>query len=434
MSAASLRTLRSILQNEVAELYPGYFALVMATGIVSIAAYLLGMPSIAWGLLWINVVSYGILWLLFLLRLLRYFPRVMRDLADHARGPGYFTLVAGTCVLGTQLIVLTGALYAGAILWALGLSLWVVLMYGFFTAITVREEKPFLAEGINGAWLIAIVATQSVSILGTLIADVLAPWGDVLLFFTLSMYLFGCVLYILVITLIFYRITFFRLEPEQLTPPYWINMGAVAITTLAGATLMLAAPRWAFLTEIMPFLKGFTLIFWATATWWIPLLLLLGAWRHLYRRFPIRYDPQYWGMVFPLGMYTACTFQLARAADLELLFPLARGFLYPALAAWGAVFIGLGHRLATTLGGGRMRTVAAGNGEDIRNPTNYKAVQVHCPVHEVDAEVRLSTGRGKRPESATECSLFPGWKGGVQCEAYCVTAKHTRQRDVDGTA
>ncbi len=54
-------------------------------------------------------------------------------------------------------------------------------------------------------------------------------------------------------------------------------------------------------------------------------------------------------------------------------------------------------------------------------------VQVHCPVHEVDAEVRLSTGPGKRPAFATECSLFPGWKGGVQCEAYCVTARHARR-------
>jgi hypothetical protein len=38
-------------------------------------------------------------------------------------------------------------------------------------------------------------------------------------------------------------------------------MGAVAITTLAGSTLMLNAGRSEFLTELMPFLKGFTLFF-----------------------------------------------------------------------------------------------------------------------------------------------------------------------------
>ena len=29
-------------------------------------------------------------------------------------------------------------------------------------------------------------------------------------------------------------------------------------------------------------------------------------------RFPIRYDPLYWGAVFPLGMYTVATWQMAR--------------------------------------------------------------------------------------------------------------------------
>src|SRR3546814_2735603 len=37
------------------------------------------------------------------------------------------------------------------------------------------------------------------------------------------------------------------------------------------------------------------------STWWIPMLLLLGLWRYGYKRFPFRYDPLYWGAVFPLG-------------------------------------------------------------------------------------------------------------------------------------
>ena len=41
-------TVRSRLTNAVATLFPGYFALVMATGIVSIASFLLGMQAIAW--------------------------------------------------------------------------------------------------------------------------------------------------------------------------------------------------------------------------------------------------------------------------------------------------------------------------------------------------------------------------------------------------
>ena len=50
-------------------------------------------------------------------------------------------------------------------------------------------------------------------------------------------------LYIWMIALIFYRFTFLPLTPGDLTPPYWINMGAMAISTLAGAALVAKAGR-----------------------------------------------------------------------------------------------------------------------------------------------------------------------------------------------
>src|SRR5690625_6134095 len=89
------------------------------------------------------------------------------------------------------------------------------------------------------------------------------------------MYFLGCMLYLNIITLIFYRFTFLKLEFSALTPPYWINMGAVAITTLAGSTLILHADQLPLLIEITPFLKGFTLFFWIIDTLWILLFFIL---------------------------------------------------------------------------------------------------------------------------------------------------------------
>src|SRR3546814_2612985 len=93
-------------------------------------------------------------------------------------------------------------------------------------------------------------------------------------------------------------------------------MGAMAISTLAGSLLIMNASDAPYLVSLLPFLKGFTIFYWATGTWWIPMLLLLGLWRYGYKRFPFRYDPLYWGEVFPLGMYPASPSEMNQAMGL----------------------------------------------------------------------------------------------------------------------
>ncbi len=332
------------LRQSIRTLYPGYFALVMATGIVSLACHFLELSWLAWPLFVLNNVQYLVLGMLLLARAGLDGRLLLTDLTSHASGPGFLTIVAATGILGTQYMVLAGSPSIATALWFFAVAQWLVLIYTIFTSVTIREHKPTLEHALSGGWLLFVVSTQSVSVLGTMLAPHFGAQAELALFVTLCLYLLGCMFYLLILTLIFYRFTFLHLAACDFTPPYWINMGAVAITTMAGTRLLQHGTELELLTGMVPFIKGFTLFFWATATWWIPELLILGDWRHVIKRVPLAYHPAYWAMVFPLGMYTAATFQLANALNLPFLLAIPHIFVYVALAAWVIVFVAmLGH-------------------------------------------------------------------------------------------
>ncbi|MDC8001500.1 tellurite resistance/C4-dicarboxylate transporter family protein [Aequorivita todarodis] len=336
--ALSTRTHRHF--KGIAALSPDYFALVMATGIVSLAVHIFDYPVIAQILFYLNIVAYLVLCALFGAQKLFYWKRFRSHVFNLEKNMGFLSFVAANCILGSQFIILNNNYTLASLLFGIGLLSWIFLIYFLFAVHIEKRFKPSI-KVISGTWLLIIVATQSISILGVQLSGQLPVSFEGILFFSLMLFFVGCLFYIVLITLIIYRLLFFKVRPKTLGTPYWISMGADAITVLSGVGLISRTQQWSFLEELLPFLKGMVLLFWAIGTWWIPLMVLLGIWRHLVKKIPISYVSHYWGMVFPLGMYTVCTVKLSQVMELPFLMPIPTVFLYIALGAWILVFMGM---------------------------------------------------------------------------------------------
>ena len=92
----------------------------------------MGYGIISKPLLWLNVAMYIILWILTALRIIFFTQKLLADLKNHSVGVGFFTIVAGSCVLGSQFAVLLQAFAPAAVLLCIGFGLWVVLIYFIF--------------------------------------------------------------------------------------------------------------------------------------------------------------------------------------------------------------------------------------------------------------------------------------------------------------
>src|SRR5690606_35963479 len=134
----------NLFKQKTKELLPAYFALVMATGIISIALFLDGMELAAFVLFYLNLIFLIVLVSLFITRCVVYFDHVIADFTSYQKGPGFFTLIAALCIVGNQFILLFQNMLAAKILLVTAMVAWLVIGYGFFFNITVTEDKKSL--------------------------------------------------------------------------------------------------------------------------------------------------------------------------------------------------------------------------------------------------------------------------------------------------
>ena len=293
---------------------PASGAVVMGTGIVSIALSLDGHETLSRILLVLDAVIWAALAVLLPARATRDRARFLAD----ARTPAALTSVAGSAVLGTRLTVL-GWDWAGIALLVIALVLWAALL-----APILRNWK----TPTVGASLVLTVSTESLAVLAATIATrEHAQW---LLVTALAPFGLGLCFYVFVIS---------RFDRHQLAVgrgDQWITGGALAISTLAAARIAAGAKALAILGDGRGTLKDLAIVLWVLTILWLPVLLLAEA---LHPR--LRYDVRRWSTVFPVGMYAACSFAVGLVAHADAITSFARVWVWVALAVWAVVSVAL---------------------------------------------------------------------------------------------
>jgi tellurite resistance protein TehA-like permease len=329
----------------IRDLHPGYFAFVMATGIISTGTFLLGPSWLSRVLLAAAATGLVVLGAALVIRLIRFRASVAADVRAPERAFGFFTVVAGIDVLGVRLAA-AGHPLATAILAALAAAVWLVLTYGLPASLLLARVGDSILGGVNGTWLLWVVATQSLSLAASTLVPVWRSQSGLLAPAAVGLWSVGLVLYLLLVALILLRWLTVPMTPQTLGPPYWILMGATAITVLGGARILNLPSALPAVRATAGFVAGFSFALWSFGTWWIPLLVVLGFWRHVRQHWPLTYEPTLWSVVFPLGMYSVATLVFGQAVRLGFTGSVARFMLWVAVAAWVLVAAAFGVRLA----------------------------------------------------------------------------------------
>lgn len=335
----SLTGFRGVFFDALERLSPGYFALVMATGIVSVGLYLVGFEALSTALLWIAAVSYVVLWVLYVWRAISHRQAMLHDLRGPELAFAYFTVVAGTGVLAVRL------LHSGHYRLAVPLVIFAAILWFIFgyllpwQVFMTRDGKPILSR-TNGTWFIWAVASQSVA-LGLANAQPFLPGDERWLgLLTVLSWSVGVALYGCMAILVLLRIIHYGISAKEFEPPYWVAMGALAIAVVAG-TNVVNIESSPMVDATRALIESTIAVFWSFCLWLIPVLIGAGVWRHFVHKIPLKYTPTLWSMVFPIGMFSVASITLGRVDNLPVVEAFGEVALWIAVAVWGVVFIAM---------------------------------------------------------------------------------------------
>jgi C4-dicarboxylate transporter/malic acid transport protein len=333
------------------DLGPNWFASVMGTGIVANAAATLpfrvpGLHIFAlavWALAasWLVALAagWGVHWVKYTERAKAHACNPVMAQFWGAPAMALLTVGSGTLLLGRDWIGLTAAVDADWVLWGLGTALGLVTACWIpYLMMTRHVIKP---DDVFGGWLMPVVPPMVSAAAGALLVPYAAA-GQARLTLLLGCYaMFGISLFasVIIITLLWGRLTMQKALPAMLVPTSWIVLGPLGQSVTAAGGLGKVAP----LTLHAPYAAGtgvFALLYgvpaWGFAMAWLVIAASLTV--HAARK-GLPFALTWWSFTFPVGTVVTGTIALAERTGSDVLRYASVALFVLLLAAWLTVAV-----------------------------------------------------------------------------------------------
>ncbi len=328
------------------DLGPNWFASVMGTGIVAIAAGTLPfrVPGlhvfalVVWALaaVWLMVLSaaWAAHWIKHTRRALAHAANPVMAQFWGAPAMALLTVGAGTLLVGRDWTGAAAAVGIDWALWSLGTALGLVTACWIPYLMMTRHETA--ADGAFGGWLMPVVPPMVSAATGALLIPHAAA-GQARLTLLLGCFaMFGISLFasVIIITLLWGRLVTYKTLPAVMVPTIWIALGPLGQSVTAAGNLAKAAG----LTLHPPYSTGaavFALIYgvptWGFAMAW---LAIAAAVTLRAARKGLPFGLTWWSFTFPVGTCVTGTIGLAERTGADLMRYGAAGLFLLLLAAW----------------------------------------------------------------------------------------------------
>jgi C4-dicarboxylate transporter/malic acid transport protein len=341
------------------DLGPNWFAAVMGTGIVAIAAASLPLSTpglrvfatVVWIMAAAALVALAAAWAVHWVR----YPDRARG---HAANPvmaqfwgappmALMTVGAGTLILGRGLLGPGAAVGIDWVLWLAGTGLGLVTTCWIpFLMMTRHDIGP---DAAFGGWLMPVVPPMVSAATGALLIPHLGSAQGRLTLLLACYAMFGISLFasVIIISQIWSRLVVHKPGPAVLVPTMWIVLGPLGQSVTAAGNLGTAAAH----VLPAPYAAGaavFSLLYgvpaWGFAVMW---LVLAAAVTARTARASLPFALTWWSFTFPVGTVVTGTISLAARSHADALRGAAVVLFALLLAAWLVVAVRTARGMAT---------------------------------------------------------------------------------------